>query len=272
MIERIKRIISAILAVAMIMICFPFTTIADTVSVEEIAQISADKDNVRVLYSIKGDKASKELCQTLTGLGVKVNDKTTIMLIPSGMEEGSHAVQVTNIEGKRVTTHKLVAINDDGSVGRVNALNERTVTQAKVMGGTTELLSGGLVFLWAIQFDYYPSPFGLDMFRPLYMQINYRNTGGYNVQRIKMLGTCAGNEYTYPGLVRISSADYFHEMLIEEAGPRANCYYVNTDAYRTDRVIGNATGFGGYVINLWYTVNGHVYTDVADVNVFVRGL
>lgn len=191
-------------------------------------------------------------------------------MISSGIEEGTHAVQVTNVEGSLITTHKLVAINDNGSVGRVNALSERAVTETDVMGDTTELLNGGLVFIWAVQFDYRSSGFGLDLFRPLYMQIYYRNTGGHNVEKMEMLGACTGNEYTYPGLVMISSADYYHEMLISETAPDKNKYYINTNAYRSDRMIGNSVGFGGYVIYLSYIVNGEEYEDMGDVTVFVR--
>jgi hypothetical protein len=270
MLKGIKRAICMIVVVAIVMICTPCAVYANTEFAAQSVSVRIGKDDGGVLYSMKGKQASKELRYTLSDLGVEVNDGSTIAVISSGIEEGTHAVQVTNVEGSLITTHKLVAINDNGSVGRVNALSERAVTETDVMGDTTELLNGGLVFIWAVQFDYRSSGFGLDLFRPLYMQIYYRNTGGHNVEKMEMLGACTGNEYTYPGLVMISSADYYHEMLISETAPDKNKYYINTNAYRSDRMIGNSVGFGGYVIYLSYIVNGEEYEDMGDVTVFVR--
>lgn len=268
--KETKRVICMIMVVVMVVICTPCTAYAHTGVAEQAIPVSAGKNNGSVLYSVNGKDATEELHNTLSKLGVEINDNSTIAVISSGIEDGTHAVQVINKEGSLITTHKLVAINDNGSIGRINGLNERASAQTDVMGGTTELLNSDLVFIWAVQFDYCSSGFGLDLFRPLYMQIYYTNTGGHSVQKMEMLGTCAGNEYTYPGLVRISSEDYYHEMLISQTNPNKNRYYVNTNAYRSDRMIGNSVGFGGYVISLSYTVNGRVYEDIGDVTVFVR--
>jgi len=269
MLKATRQVISCILAVVMVFLCAPSVFGTSAVPAQRTVG-SCDED---VLYSIKGEQASMDLSSALVNLGVKVDNKTTIAWISSGIEEDTHAVHVTNIDGGLITTHKLVAINSDGNVGKINALSKRSITRANVMGDTTELLNGGLVFIWAIQFEYYNPWDGLDYFRPLYMQIYYRNNAGHSVERLRMVGTCLGNEYNYPELTAVSYEDYYHEMIIDQQSLRENTYYVNTDAYRSDRVIGCVPlVFGGYVINLYYTVNGRVYEDIGDVSVFVRPL
>lgn len=207
----------------------------------------------------------------MSQFNVTVNENTMIDVIPSGIEEGTHAVLVTNIEDSFVTTSKFIALNDDGSVRSIITPSRDTATVTDVAGDTTDLLlNGSLLFMWAVQFDYYTIGTGLDFYRPIYTQIFYKNTGGHNVQQLKMVGECVGREYSYPAFQSVGTTDYSHIMTINQSSPTANKYYVNSNAYRSDRVIGNSINAGGYVIDFYFKVNGRSYEDIVDIYLFVK--
>lgn len=254
MLKKLRKITSLLLVTVMVVLVFTPATVGAVIPGEDSYHENIPAASPNALRSIMGNQASASLRRCLAEYNINVNSNTLLEVIPSSIENGKTALLVTNVEGARITTNYMFALDNDGNVLSVSEPSTSEYALCDAVGGEEDpFRNGSFRCVWTVVYNsMYLS--GRFCTQPEFAQFIYFNTGGHTVQSVEMLYLTAGEAYDYPGGTYLGSTLHTHTMQIFPSSPRSNLYYVATNAYRTDRAI--CTEFpGSHKVEFYFTIN-----------------
>lgn len=252
MLDKLRQLTSIGLIVAMVLFLFTPTTVGAVIPGED-SMIG----NQGVTYRVFARDVSNKIIQDLTEYQIRINDDSVFEVIPLALDENATALAVTTMEGSSFTRSTIFALNKEGEPQSV-IVEQVSPTSELITIGDEENVFGDESFLgiWAVQYN-------IDVIQsrycsqPKYAQFMYRNSGGHNVQSFNIEYFTAGAQYTYPGGVLLD-ADAEHVMTISSNSPVANRYYVNSNAFASNRRI-CVDHLGEHVVNVNFRIDGRNY-------------
>lgn len=254
MLKKLRKITSLLLVTALVVLVFTPATVGAIIPGEDSYHDNVPSSSPNALRSITGNQASQSLRQCLAEYDIVVNNNTLLEVIPSGIENGTTALLVTNVEGSRVTTNYMFALDDNGDVLSVSEPTTGDYSLCAAVGDEEDpFYDGSFRCVWTVRYNSVRFS-GRFCTQPEYAQFVYFNSGGHTVQSVEMRYITTGEGYTYPGGVYLGQTLNTHTIRISPSSPRSNLYYVSENAYRTDRAI--CTEFpGSHKVEFYFTIN-----------------
>lgn len=263
--KSMRRITSLFLTAALVLVAFA----PSAVSASEMKQLQDAQENFlsaskNALDSVRGAQADKQLTSALTEYNITVKDDTLLEVLPAGDGEGGTVLSITNASGNEGEKVLLMAVHENGKIQAPSLTKVESAAETRGNtgdAGTANPFSDSLVLSFMTNYNFYSDGVNTKAYvQPqTAMFIQYRNDSSKELTRIIMDYTAFGTEYTYPGLVPISSADdyYYHHIVVDKIDPGNRTYYSTSNPYRSDRVIKVSTSGPGAQYVDW-TINWRV--------------